>query len=97
MSISIEELRQLAENLYFEMSEEQYKTLQAEFDIILKQMNLIGKIENVDNIEPLVFPVESLTMGMRDDNPTDSLSPEEVLKNAHANMMGMVKVQKVVG
>ncbi len=97
MSITIKELNELARNLYFEMSEEQYKTLQAEFDVILKQMKLIGEIENVDNVEPLVFPVEGLTLGMREDEPTPSLSVQEVLKNAHGEMMDMVKVQKVVG
>lgn len=97
MSISIEELIQLAKNLYFEMSEEEYKTLQKEFEVILKQMELIGEIENVDDVLPMVFPVESTTLGMRDDEPGECLSTDEVLLNAKEKMMGMIKVQKVVG
>lgn len=97
MSISIEELKKLAENLLFDMSEEQYQTLQDEFEVILKQMKLLAEIPNIDDVEPLVFPVESPNMGLREDEPEDCLRAEEVLENAKDKMMGMIKVQKVVG
>lgn len=97
MSITIEELKDLAHRLLFEMSDEQYETLQQEFEVILKQMKLLGEIENIENVEPLVFPVEGETMGMREDEPEECLSVNEVLENAKEKMMDMIKVQKVVG
>ena len=97
MSISIEELKKLAQNLLFDMSEEQYVTLQEEFAVILKQMKLLADIPNIDDVEPLVFPVVISSGVLREDEPEDCLNPEEVLKNAQETMMGMIKVQKVVG
>ena len=79
------------------MSEEEYKTLQDEFDVLLKQMELLGDIENIENVEPMVFPFATTTLGMREDEVKDQLDKEDVLKNAAEVQNDMVKVQKVVG
>lgn len=79
------------------MSEEEYVTLQDEFDVLLKQMELLGDIENIENVEPMVFPFATSTLGMREDEVKDQLDKEDVLKNAHEVQNDMVKVQKVVG
>lgn len=95
--ISVEKLHELALRLKFRMSEEEYKTLQDEFDVLLRQMELLGDIENIDNVEPMVFPFVATTLGMREDEVKDQLSKEDVLKNAAQVQNDMVKVQKVVG
>lgn len=97
MSIDIKELKELSKKLYFDMSEEQYKTLQNEFDVILKQMELIGEIEGLEDVSPMVFPYLEPGLGLREDEPGETLKPEEVLQNASETMMNMVKVKKVVG
>jgi aspartyl/glutamyl-tRNA(Asn/Gln) amidotransferase C subunit len=79
------------------MSEDEYKALQDEFDVLLKQMELLGDIENIEEVEPMVFPFQATTLGMREDEVKDQLSKEDVLKNAAEVQNDMVKVQKVVG
>ena len=97
MVLTIEELKKITKSLLFTMSEEQYLTLQQEFTLILEQMKLLGAIENLDQVEPLVFPIENENCGIREDEVEKSLSVDEVLTNGMESMMDMVKVQKVVG
>ena len=66
--IEKKDLKKYANALMFEMSDEQYDTLQQEFEIILKQMDLITKIDNIKNIEPMTFPFENFDATWRDDN-----------------------------
>jgi len=97
MRISIEELQTLAKSLYFDMSLQEYTTLQSEFEVILDQMDLIEEIDNVDEVEPMVFPYLIQGHELREDEPGDVLDTKEVLQNASSTMMDMVKVNKVVG
>ena len=97
MKISIEELKSLANSLLFDMKEEEYKTLQEEFEVIITQMDLIGDIENIESVEPMVFPYLVQGHTLREDEPCDVLTKEEVLSNPKETMMDMVKVKKVVG
>lgn len=94
--ITKEKLEDYAKKLMFEMNEEEYATLQEEFDVILKQMDLIGKIKNIENIEPMSFPFPIEGVSFREDIPEDSLSIEDVLKNAKEVENSEVKVPKVV-
>ncbi len=96
MRIEKDKLKDLAERLKFRMSEEEYDLLQEEFEVILSQMELIGKIENADNVEPLVFPFMFESVGLREDEIDNVLSPEDVIKNAKDSVDGLVKVKKVV-
>lgn len=90
-------LKDAANRLLFDMSEEEYKTLLKEFDIITTQMDLIGKIEGVDSLEPMTFPFECKTSFLRDDEPDRPLAKSDVLKNAHSVQDGQIKLPKVVG
>ena len=96
MRIEKDKLKDLAERLKFRMSEEEYDLLQEEFEVILSQMELIGKIENADNEEPLVFPFMFESVGLREDEIDNVLSPEDVIKNAKDSVDGLIKVKKVV-
>ena len=96
MKVSIEELKNLANRLMFDMQEDEYITLQEEFEVILTQMELIGKVENTDDVEPMTFPFVQETCGLRDDEPGEVLSQEEVLKNASDVFDDQVRVKKVI-
>ncbi len=97
MKISKQELNELSNNLLFDMSEKEYETLQEEFEVILEQMDLIGEIENIDDVKPMVFPYLIKGHELREDEVDNILSKEDVLKNAKDTMMDMIKVKKVVG
>ena len=56
--IEKEKLQMYAEKLFFRMNDEEYTTLQQEFDVILKQMDIIDKIEGISSVEPMTFPFE---------------------------------------
>ena len=94
--IEKEKLQMYAEKLFFRMNDEEYATLQQEFDVILKQMDIIDKIEGINNVEPMTFPFEKEGTVFREDIANDNLKPEEVVKNAKDVYFKQVKVPKVV-
>lgn len=94
--IEKEKLQSYANKLMFDMAEEEYKTLQEEFEIILKQMDLIGKIPNISEVEPMSFPFKNTDATLREDEIGDYLTTGEVLENAKHQVADQVKVPKVV-
>ena len=89
-------LKDAANRLLFDMTEEEYDTLLSEFDIVTKQMTLIGEDPSVDEYEPMVFPFECTTTFLREDEPTTPLTKEETIKNANNKQDGQIKLPKVV-
>jgi len=96
--IEIEKLKKYANKLMFDMEDSEYETLQEEFDVILKQMELIGKIDNIENVEPLFFPFKNTDATLREDveDELETLTVDEVLANAKSVLKDQVKVPKVV-
>ena len=95
--IEKEKLKQYANKLMFDMDDNEYKTLQEEFEIILKQMDLISKIKDITLVEPMTFPFVKDT-DLREDilEENDVLTVSEVLENAKQVVKDQVKVPKVV-
>lgn len=94
--IEKEKLKDYAKKLMFDMKEEEYTTLQEEFAIILKQMDLIGKIPNIKDVEPMTFPFKNEDVSLREDVVGDYLTVGEVLSNVKHQIDDQVKVPKVV-
>lgn len=94
--IEKEELRILARKLMFEMNDEEYNTLQKEFEVILKQMDLISKIDNISAIEPMTYPFELTSVSLREDVVDNLLTSEDILLNVKSSDKNQVKVPKVV-
>ena len=94
--IEKEKLKKYAHLLMFDMEEEEYKTLQEEFDVILKQMELIGNIENIGEVESMTFPYKNTDVTLREDEVGDYLTVGEVLENAKYQVNDQVKVPRVV-
>lgn len=90
-------LKDASLRLMFTMTEEQYDVLLDEFSILIKQMELIGAIPGVDDVEPMTFPFDVTTNVLRDDTPTTPLSQDDVIKNAGSVADGEIKLPKVVG
>lgn len=97
MPITIEFLKELAHRLKFDMTPEQYQTLQDEFNTIIHQMDLIGDIKNIESVEPMTFPFLVETSGLREDEVDPVLSIDDVLANAKDQSQGQIKTKKVVG
>ena len=95
--IEIEKLKDYANKLMFDMNEEEYKTLQDEFEVILKQMDLIGQIADIDKVSPMTFPFPNEDVSLREDEVGDYLTVSEVLENTTHQVNDQVKVPRVVG
>jgi aspartyl/glutamyl-tRNA(Asn/Gln) amidotransferase C subunit len=80
----------------FSLSDDQLDLLLIEFDILIQQMELIGHLENVDQVEPMTFPFEVSVDMMRSDEPSEPLTQSEALANASSKVAGQIKLPKVV-
>ena len=90
-------LKDASLRLMFTMTEEQYDVLLDEFSILIQQMELIGAIPGIDDVEPMTFPFDVTVSALREDVPTTPLSKEDVVKNAGSVLNGEIKLPKVVG
>lgn len=91
-----EKLEVLANNLLFTMDDSEYETLSEEFDIILKQMDLIGEIKDINSVEPMFYPFELSNVSMREDEALEGLEIDDILLNCGSTLYNQVKVPKVV-
>ena len=89
-------LEVLASKLMFTMNEEEYDTLSDEFKVILKQMDLIGKIDGISEVEPLIYPFPLDNVTMREDKVVDEMDIDDILANSGDTLYNQVKVPKVV-
>ena len=94
--ISVDKLKDYAEKLMFTMEESEYKTLQSEFDILLKQVDLIDNIEGIDDYLPLDFPFPLDDAYLREDEVSMGLSVNDALTNCKDTNDNRVSVSKVV-
>ena len=95
MKISKEELKKLANRLMYDMSDEDYELLEKEFEVYGKYIEIIENID-VTDVTPMTFPFFYESIGLREDEPDEVLSTEDVLKNAHDVFDNQVKVKKVI-
>lgn len=89
-------LKEYANKLMFDMKDDEYVTLQQEFEIIQKQMDLIGEIENIKNVEPMTFPFKLDEVTLREDIGGRVIDVEDALKNCHSKKGREIKVPRVV-
>ncbi len=94
--ISKELLKQCANNLMFDMNNEEYDTLLEEFKIVTSQLEMIGNIKGLDKEEPMTFPFDCSISYLREDEVTASLSTNEALKNAKDTFLDQIRLPKVV-
>ncbi|MBR0439183.1 MAG: Asp-tRNA(Asn)/Glu-tRNA(Gln) amidotransferase subunit GatC [Bacilli bacterium] len=90
-------LEEAAQKLMFEMDEKQYDTLLEEFHTILSQLELIGEIPGVDEVEPMTFPFDVTNSFLREDVTQKPLDRDVALKNASDVVDGQIRLPKVVG
>ncbi len=91
-------LDDLAKRLMFKMNDDEYETLAKEFDVTLKQMEFIGNISNIENVEPMFYPfdLELDDSCLREDIPCNEIDFNEMLNNVKEYEGSKVRVPKVV-
>jgi len=96
-TISKDILKKAASKLLFDMTEAQYALLEDEFGTLLSQMDLIGKIPDIDSVAPMTFPFDTGNAFMREDVPEAPALVSDILKNAGHVEDDQIKLPKVVG
>jgi len=91
-----ETLEMLANKLMFTMEDSEYDTLLEEFDLMIKQMDLIGKIDGIEEVEPMCYPFMLDDVCLREDNVKEELEIDDILSNSGDNLYNQVKLPKVV-
>lgn len=96
--ITKEKLELYAKKLMFEMNDDEYETLLNEFDAILKQMDLIGNIKDIEDVSPMTFPfdLELDDSYLREDIYENEISFDDMKINVKDYDDFKVKVPKVV-
>lgn len=94
--ITKELLKDYANKLMFDMNDDEYETLIKEFDVILKQMDLIENINGIKDVEPMTFPFEIDDVTLRNDSITRTIPTSDAIKNSDSVKGNEIKVPKVV-
>ena len=94
--INKEVLKIAAQRMMFDLSDSEYDALLDEFDIFLKQVDILNEIPGIDNVEPMTFPFDVTFSYMRKDEAEHPLKVEEVLKNVDDVVDNQIRLPKVV-
>ena len=95
--VTLEVLHDAANRLLFEMSEDQYKTLLAEFSSLMNQKEILDSVEGLEDYSPMTFPFSCENSYLREDEPVHPLSRAEALSNAGSVKDHQIKIPKVIG
>lgn len=78
------------------LTEEENELVLSEFEVIEKNINLINKIPNIENVEPMTHPFDLYETSLREDIDSDSEDIEDILKNCDKKIDREIKVPRVV-
>ena len=87
--------KKLANQLMFDLSEEEVKDIMEEFETLTKQMELLDKIDTT-GVEEMIYPFEMPTIFLREDEADQVISQDEALSNVTTTRDGHFVVPKVV-
>lgn len=87
--------KELANNLMFEISDDEISEVQTEFEVLFKQIELLNKIDTQNTLE-MVYPFEFETSYLRSDDHIRTMDLADVLSNAPKTKQGHFVVPKVV-
>lgn len=94
--VNLINLKDAANRLLFDMSDSEYQTLLAEFDVIKKQMEIMANYKEVSKLAPMIFPFPCETDTLREDVAKEPTEREIILKNAKSKLAGQIKLPKVL-
>lgn len=92
-----EMINSYADKLLIGLTEEETNTLLDEFSSIQENMELIDKIDGLNDVEPMHFPTDYEISTLRDGQTSRNIDRDEALSNSDDTMEGMNIVPKVVG
>ncbi len=85
----------MANQVMFDLNDQECEELQEEFETYLKQLELLNKIDT-EHVEEMVYPFEAPTSFIRNDDEVYAISQEDAMKNVPQASENYVVVPKVV-
>lgn len=85
-----------AEKLLIGLTDEENKMVLDEFEAIDKSIDIINKIPNIDEVEPMTHALDGFTCSLRSDIAEESIPVEDALRNAGKTDGREIEVAKVV-
>ena len=86
-----------ANKLLIGLSSEENKRVLDEFEAIDRQIDLINKIPNIEDVEPMTHTLDEFEFELRDDEALESEDIEDILANSDEHTEREIEVPKVVG
>ncbi len=86
-----------ADKLLIGLTEEENKQVLDEFEIIDRNIDLINKIPNIEDVEPMSHTLDDFVYELREDVVEESIPIEDLLANCDKVKDREVRVPKVVG
>ena len=86
-----------ANRLLIGLTPEENKMVLDEFEIIDKNIDLVNKIPNIEEVEPMSYCLDEFYATFREDIPEESVSIDELLRNCDDVEDREIVVPKVVG
>ena len=86
-----------AAKLLIGLTKEENKMVLDEFDIIDKNIDLINKIPNISEVEPMTHCLDESQATLREDIATDSVPIEDILRNSDDVEDREIVVPRIVG
>ena len=90
-----EEVKVLANNLMFEVDDNEADDIVSDFDLLEKMLKFFEEIDT-DGVEEMIYPFEDETSYFREDEVTNVLSQKDALSNAAKVISGHVVVPRVL-
>lgn len=90
-----EKVKELANDLMFNVNDKEIDDTIKEFDSLDK---MIGFFDTIDtsNVEEMIYPLDVETVYLRDDEESNKISQEDALSNVQKKKQGHFLVPKVV-
>ena len=90
-----EYFQKLANQLMFNISDEEADELVSEFDTLEKQFAIMEEIDT-DGVEEMIYPFEEPTTYIRHDEPDHVISQDDAMRNVTKKLEGHFVLPKVV-
>ncbi len=95
MEITKEGLIKLADNLMLKLSDQEIDESLLEFYVLSEQLTQLKQIDT-EGVLPMIYPFESSTTYLRDDENVHVVAQDEILSNAPNRFHQFIVVPKVV-
>lgn len=85
-----------ADKLLIGLTEEEVNMVVDEFDVIDRNIDIINKIPNIENVEPMTHCLDNFECVFREDEIEESVDINDLLSNCDDKFDDQVRVPKVV-